>query len=212
MPLSPDFPGPYLNTKSAGRSVRRASAGSHCLPRPKLSDSARMMEPHDVQRLRTKRSVLQAGLRRGGADPPAPQKAPPKRAAGVRKLSRLPPSRLPALLAPFRDLPGRDERFHWPDISGGRCMDWHGEEARDELFRRALTDSFAPSARLVLVFHSAEYALVIGRDDAAAQARLLLDACYQSLWVVALTPDGHLVEVAPSDRDICWGANLAPRT
>ena len=170
-----------------------------------------MSESEATERLHRKRSVLQARLRRQERDHQARALAPQLRAAGVRKLSRLPPTRLRALLAPFKDLPGRDERFHWPDIRGGTCIAWETDDARDEAFRQALGACFAPSARLVLDFHSADYALVICRDDAAAHARLLLDACVEALWTVALEPDGHLVEVAPGDNEVCWGSDLLAR-
>ena len=183
----------------------------HCPDRAKLADSTGMSEPEDSERLYRKRSVLQARLRRQERDRQVRALAPRLRAAGVRKLSRLPPTRLGALLAPFKDLPGRDERFHWPDIQGGNCVDWQSDEARDEAFRDALSACFAPSARLVLVFHTSDYAWVMGREDAAAQARLLLDACVEALWVVALKPDGHLLEVAPGENEVCWGADLLAR-
>ena len=170
-----------------------------------------MSESESSERLHRKRSVLQARLRRLERDRQVRALAPRLRAAGVRKLSRLPPVRLPVLLAPFKDLPGRDERFHWPDILGGHRTDWQSDETRDEAFRHTLRVCFAPSARLVLVFHTSDYALVMGREDAAEHAQLLLDACVEALWVIALKPDGHLLEVAPGDQEICWGSALLAR-
>ena len=170
-----------------------------------------MSESESSERLHRKRSILQARLRRLERDRQVRVLAPMLRAAGVRKLSRLPPARLPALLAAFKDLPGRDERFHWPDILGGHCTDWQSEDERDQAFRHALNSCFAASARLVLVFHTSDYALVMSREDAAAHVRPLLDACVEALWVVALKPEAKLVEVAPGDNEVCWGSGLLAR-
>lgn len=161
--------------------------------------------------LQRKRSVLQARLRRQDLARQATAVAALLRAAGVRKLSRLPPSRNRDVMAPFATLPGRDERFYWPEIEGGTCLTWQSDTQREALFRRALRESFAPATRLVLIFHTAQYALVIASEDASTHASLVLKACRESLWIVPLHPDGRLAEVAFSDNEVCWGKTLRAR-
>ena len=135
--------------------------------------------------------------------------APVLRAYGPGRVSRLPPRRVLDLIAPFQHLPARDERFDWTRIAEGACDSWETPEARDEAFRRALDASFPAQARLALVFHTAEYAVVLGMDAALALARTILDACHDTLWVVALGGGAGLVEVSFSEREVCWGARLA---
>jgi hypothetical protein len=164
------------------------------------------MDAPDAQRLRRRREQLQRRLARQDAARQARALAPMLRARGVRRLSLLPPSRAAALVAPFAHWPARDEHFDWPGIAGHACMWWTNEDDRDAAFARALRDCFAPAARLALVFHTVESALVLGREDALAQARVLLDALYGTLWVVPLRGVDGIVEVEFGDRQVCWRA------
>ena len=160
------------------------------------------MQPEDVQRLRARRERLQARLRRQEEARRFREVASLLRAAGVRRLSRVPASELRALAAGRLNLPGRDERFYWPEIPSGTCREWRDAGERDAVFAEALRACFAPPARLVCIFHTHESALVLGREDAIAHAAILLARLGGSLWVIARCGAPGLVEV--SDDEVCW--------
>ena len=63
-----------------------------------------------VRRLRQKRRLLQARVRRADESREFRMLAVALRAAGVRRLSRLPPAGAAALVTRFASLPARDER------------------------------------------------------------------------------------------------------
>ena len=158
----------------------------------------------DAAALRKRREHLQLRLRREDESRQARELAHRLHALGLRRMSRLPPSRAHALVAPFAHWPGRDERFYWPEIPGHVCRYWSDEAARDDAFREALRANFAPSARLALVFHPAESALVLGREDAIAHADAVLAQGYAAWWIVALRGPSKLVEVCFGDDEVCW--------
>lgn len=162
------------------------------------------MNPQDATRLRVRREHLQLRIRRKDEARQFRELAPLLRAAGLRRFSRLPSTRIRELAPRALHLPGRDERFYWPEIPGGACGSWHEDSARDEMFVRALQASFAPSTRLLLVFHTVESGLVLAREDAIAHASLLLDRLYGTLWVIPKDGSPGLVEVSFSDNEVCW--------
>jgi hypothetical protein len=45
---------------------------------------------------------------------------------------------------------------------------------------------------------------VLAREDAIAQAPLLLERLYDTLWVIPKDGSPGLVEVSFSDNEVCW--------
>jgi hypothetical protein len=162
--------------------------------------------PNDVSALRRRREILQLKLRRRDEARQARELGRRLYAQGVRRLSRLPPARAQALVAPFVHWPGRDERFYWPEIPGHVCRYWQDDTQRDAAFREALRANFPAGARLALVFHPYESALAVGREDLLAHAATVLADGYAAWWIVALKAPSKLVEVCFSDDEVCWVA------
>jgi hypothetical protein len=162
------------------------------------------MNPEDIERLRARRERLQARLRRQDEARQFRALAPLLRAAGVRRLSRMPRRRIREAAGDRLSLPGRDERFYWPEIPDGTCMQWRDDSERDRIFAGALAACFAPSERLLFIFHTAESALVLGCADAIAHAAVVLDYAYDSLWIISRSGAPGLVEVAFTDDEVCW--------
>ena len=163
------------------------------------------MDATDIERLRARRVRLQARVRRQEEARQFRALAPLLRAAGVRRFSRLPSSRVREVAGNRLSLPGRDERFYWPEIPDGQCTTWRNDDERDRAFADALAACFAPSERLLLISHTAESVLVLGCADAMAQARLLLEHIRGiSLWVITRSGAPGLVEVSFSDQEVCW--------
>ena len=158
----------------------------------------------EVAALRRRREVLQLKFQRQEKSRQCRELARRLHAQGVRRMSRLPPARAQALVKPFADWPGRDERFYWPEIPGSVCRCWQDDAGRDAFFREALLANFAPSARIALVFHPYESALVLGREDAIAHAPTVLAEGYAAWWIVALRGTSPMVEVCFSDDEVCW--------
>jgi hypothetical protein len=158
----------------------------------------------DVAALRRRRDHLQLRLRRQEKSRQSRELAARLHALGVRRLSRLPPARAQALVAPFAHWPGRDERFYWPEIPAHVCRHWEDEAQRDAMFREALCANFPAGARIAVVFHPFESALVLGREDAVAHAGSLLARGYAAWWIVTLRGPSKLVEVCFSDHEVCW--------
>src|SRR6476659_3152109 len=124
------------------------------------------MNPEEAARLRVRREHLQLRIRRKDEARQFRALAPLLRAAGLRRFSRMPSTRILELAPRCLHLPGRDERFYWPEIPGGTCAGWRDANERDAIFARALRATFAPSTRLLLIFHTHQSALVLGREDA----------------------------------------------
>ena len=163
------------------------------------------MDPGDIERLRARRERLQARVRRQEEARRFRALAPLLRAAGVRRFSRLPSSRVREVAGDRLSLPGRDERFYWPEIPEGRCVAWRNEGERNQAFADALSACFAPSERLLFIVHTYESVLVLGFEDAIAQAGLLLDRAHGgSVWVITRLGAPGLVEVSFSDQEVCW--------
>jgi hypothetical protein len=160
----------------------------------------------DVALLRRKRELLQLRLRRRELARRFRVLAPKLRAAGVRRLSPLPPARARALIAPFAHWPGRDERFYWAEIPGHHWASWDTGAEPDAVFREALRTCFQEGERLAFVFHTAQTALVLGWEDAIAHAGTLLPELYGSVWIVSARQPELLLEVCPGDRELCWRA------
>lgn len=116
-------------------------------------------------------------------------------------MSRLPPARAMALMAPFHHWPGADERFTWPGSASREH--WESAAERDAAFRRALAAYAAPQARIVLIFHTAESALVLAAADADRAASVLLEPLRDTLWVRPLRDGEWLVEVSFMDAEVC---------
>lgn len=157
-----------------------------------------------LQRLRFQRQQLQARLRRADESREFRALAPALRAAGVRRLCRMPPARSTTLVVQFDHLPARNERFYWHEIAGGKCVGFDTPTERNEAFVAALHACFAPATRLACIFHTSESSLVLGCDAAVAHADLLLHSLKETLWVTPTTGAPRLVEVSFSDRQVCW--------
>jgi hypothetical protein len=162
------------------------------------------MDPTDVARLRAHPERLQARVKRQEEARKFRVLAPLLRAAGLRRLSRLPARRIREVAGGRLSLPGRDERFYWPEIPDGTCVPWRGPGERDRIFAEALAACFAPSERLLFIFHTAESALVLGCADAIAHAGVVLDHACGGLWVISRSGAPGLVEVSLSDDEVCW--------
>ena len=162
------------------------------------------MNPEDIERLRARRVRLQSRVKRQEEAREFRALAPLLRAVGVRRFSRLPARRIREVAAGRLSLPGRDERFYWPEIPDGTCVPWREPGERDRIFVEALAACFAPSERLLFIFHTAESALVLGCADAIAHAAMVLDHARGGLWIISRSGAPGLVEVAPSDDEVCW--------
>ena len=162
------------------------------------------MRPEDVERLRARRLRLQARFARQKEAAEFRELAPRLRAAGVRRLSRMPSPRLREVSAQALHLPGRDERFYWPEIPAGHCVGWRDEAERDAAFVRALRACFAPDTRLLCIFTPWRSALVLGCSDAIAHANLLMEHGGWRLWLIPRSGGPGLVEVSHSDDEVCW--------
>ena len=162
------------------------------------------MDPEEIERLRARRVRLQLRIRRQKEARQFRELAPLLRAAGVRRISRMPTRRLQEISRQALSLPGRDERFYWPEIPGGSCQYWFDLAHREAAFVAALRECFAPETRLLVIWHTYESALVIRCADVIAHARLLLDELYGSVWYIPLSCGPGLVEVAYGDREVCW--------
>lgn len=171
------------------------------------------MTDGDRERVRARRAHLLARLQRQRESGRFRALAPALCEHGVRRFRRLPPGASRALLAPFAGWPGRDERFDWPEIAGHARAAWVTAQDGEAIVRRALRACFAPADRLAVIFHPAESSLVIGCDDAARNADVLLRDGHGTLWIVAMRPAATLVEVSLADQDACWivDAAIAPR-
>ena len=162
------------------------------------------MTPEEAERLRARRVRLQARVARQKEAKRFRELALRLRAAGVRRISRMPASHLVEVSRKALRLPGRDERFYWPEIPGGQCEYWFDLEHRNAAFVAALRACFSPETRLLVIWHPSESALVIGCADVIAQADLLLDKLGWSVWFIPLSCEPGLVEVAYGDQEVCW--------
>lgn len=154
--------------------------------------------------LRKRRELLQLRLRRQDESRQFRPLAMQLYAKGLRRFSRLPPSRARELIAPFAHLPAQDERFHWPDIPGHACARWDTDSERSDCFRAALRACFPASARLALILHTSESGLVVGAQDAIDHADTLLAGLHAEVWVVSKRGPGGLVELSFIDQECCW--------
>ena len=162
------------------------------------------MNPEDAERLRARRVRMQARLARQQEARQFRELAALLRAAGVRRFSRMPSKPLLAMSRQALSLPGRDERFYWPEIPGGNCEYWIDTEQRDRAFVTALRACFAPETRLLVIWHTYESALVIRCADLIAHAALVLDQLGWSVWFIPLSCGPGLVEVSFGDQEVCW--------
>jgi hypothetical protein len=168
------------------------------------------VDPEEAQRLRARRVRLQARFARQKEAKQFRELAPLLRAAGVRRFSRMPAKPLQAMARQALSLPGRDERFYWPEIPGGQCEYWFDLEHRNRAFVAALRACFAPDTRLLVIWHTYESALVIRCADLVAHAALVLDRFWGSMWFIPLSCAPGLVEVDHGDREVCWLPPPAP--
>ena len=162
------------------------------------------MNPEEAERLRARRARLQARFARQKEARQFRELAPLLRAAGVRRISRMPAGRLREMSRQALSLPGRDERFYWPEIPGGSCEYWFDAGHRNRAFVAALRACFAPDTRLLVIWHTYESALVIRCVDLIAHAELMLDRLWGSVWFIPLSCGPGLVEVAYGDKEVCW--------
>jgi hypothetical protein len=136
--------------------------------------------------------------------------APLLRAQGLGFSKRLPAS-LEPWLATTRRLPGLDERVDWQQVPGAARVAWSdaGEctsRLRDALGRCAASTS---GDRVVMVFHPAEAALVIGARDLIAAWPVIHDRLYDTVWIVPFDRRPWLIEISPQDRELCFAVAIA---
>lgn len=127
---------------------------------------------------------------------------------GVRRLSRLPASRVIDLMRSYGSLHLLDERVDWSRVPGHSGVYWQTSSERDDAFKVALRSCFEPATRLALIFHTAESALVLSCGDAVEAADAILPQLRDTLWVVPWHACPALVEVSFIDKQICWHPDL----
>jgi hypothetical protein len=157
---------------------------------------------HDKRaRLLQRRRMLQLRVEREGWCRQFRTLAPALCAGGLRITKRL-PAFLSPWLAVTRRLPGRDERIFWPEVPNGVWQPWDDAAQCAALLESALRACGGLEGRVLVVFHPAEAALVIGARDLVAAWPTLHAALYDSTWIVPEDRRPWLVEVCPGDRDL----------
>lgn len=123
---------------------------------------------------------------------------------GIRFSKSLPAAYAPAI-ARFNALPGLDERVDWPRVPGGQQHAWEDAAGCVHLLDRALREcGVAASARVLVVFHPAEAALVIGAGDLCAAWAVLHPHLHEVVWIAPRQPGDWVAEVSLMDRDLAW--------
>lgn len=161
-----------------------------------------------TEALRRRRMLLQLRIARRDEARQFRDMAPRLVERGMRRLSRLPASRVMDLMRGYGSLHLLDERVDWSRVPGHSGVYWQTPGERDHAFTVALRSCFEPETRLALIFHTAESALVMSCGETVEAADAILPQLRDTLWVVPWRASPALVEVSFIDKQICWHADL----
>lgn len=161
-----------------------------------------------IDELRRRRMLLQLRIARREEARQFRDIAPRLVERGVRRLSRLPASRVVDLMRGYGSLHLLDERVDWSRVPGHSGVYWRSPCERDHAFTVALRSCVEPATRVALIFHTAESALVLSCGDAVVAADAILPQLRDTLWVVPWHACPALVEVSFIDKQICWHPDL----
>jgi len=155
----------------------------------------------DRSRLEEKRRLLQLRRERQDQSRTFREVARSLCELGLRRFSKIPPARCQQIASRFSHLPGRDERFVWPDRDRRA---WHDDVERDFLFRQALLACTNLEGSLAVIFHTHQAGLRIEAPALAEHAGAVIGPQFEAVWITAFQPAPWLIEVARQDREICY--------
>lgn len=165
------------------------------------------MQETQRYRLLQRRRMLQLRLERQEHTRQFRGIAPALHARGLRFRKLLAASLSPWLAVTAR-LPGRDERIDWPLVPDCSCHAWQDASECARQLERALLACAGLEGRVLVVFNPFEAALVIHARDLVAAWPDIHDALYESTWIVPCDRRPWLIEVSPSDRELCYAAEV----
>lgn len=151
--------------------------------------------------------MLQLQLERGELSRQFRGVAPALHARGLR-FHKLLPASLSPWLGVLARLPGRDERISWPGVPEGVCGTWEDDRDCAAALERALRACEGLDGRVMLVFHPAQAALVIGAADLVQAWPALHVALYEATWIVPMDRRPWLIEISPADHELCFIADV----
>lgn len=159
------------------------------------------MKGVDRDRLKVKRALLQSRLARREAG----QFCDPVMVAmrrGRTRATRVLAGEQMALVRPFTQLPGMDERIDWTQAPASGRRFWTDRNQRGAFLAEALDDlGVAASERILIVFHPSFSGICTSRAGLMCHADSVLDA-NPEVWICPAESADWLIESA--DMDVSW--------